>query len=568
MTTRHFLNKKFLNFLIISCVIISSNLVLNVACDKNNNDTQRNRERLLHSYHNIVIRNTANSSTNGILPYLGLYRTIYHVEGDELIPVDDCVPPSAISDFPGTIFPEDMLLKGAVIFHIVAAIYFLSVLAIVCGHYFIPSVECICEDLHLSTDVAAATFMATATTMPEFFTNTISTFVTDSDLGIGAIIGSMLFNTLGTAACAALAANKPIPIDWWPLSRDSLLFSINVSLLVAFAFDGVIWWYESMTFVILYILYFCIMFQNVRISKYVRPFLERNLFCFKKKKVYDLDNGTKDVENGNIPNGKHHVANGTNGYVNNSYVTTEEKLENTTPESTDVPFHGHMPIIAPHIIEDEIDEPMSLWKLPEDSSVLMKIWWFYTWPIRIICTCLIPNPKTYRKLYPLTFIMCMFVLAVNSYMVVWMVTVIGYTFAIPEAVMGLTFLAAGGCLPEAFSAIIMARKGDGALGISNSLGSSSLNILFSLGFPWFLRSMVDFASGVTPLVNIYNNGMEFTIMILLLAILSLYLIISCSGYRLTRTIGGSLLCVYIIFVTIASLIQLLIFITPHSVCPI
>lgn len=134
-----------------------------------------------------MIRNTANSSTNGILPYLGLYRTIYHVEGDALIPVDDCSPPSAISDFPGTIFPgkltfffikvqsindwhrrhtytkieiiatnlfyflEDTLIKGAVTFHLVAAIYFLSVLAIVCGHYFIPSVECICEDLHLST---------------------------------------------------------------------------------------------------------------------------------------------------------------------------------------------------------------------------------------------------------------------------------------------------------------------------------------------------------------------------------------------------------------------------------
>lgn len=40
-----------------------------------------------------------------------------------------------------------------------------------------------------------------------------------------------------------------------------------------------------------------------------------------------------------------------------------------------------------------------------------------------------------------------------------MVTVIGFAFKIPEAVMGLTFLAAGGCLPEAFSAIIMARKG-------------------------------------------------------------------------------------------------------------
>lgn len=37
----------------------------------------------------------------------------------------------------------------------------------------------------LFQDVAACTFMATATTMPEFFNNTISTFVADSDMGYG-----------------------------------------------------------------------------------------------------------------------------------------------------------------------------------------------------------------------------------------------------------------------------------------------------------------------------------------------------------------------------------------------
>lgn len=112
------------------------------------------------------------------------------------------------------------------------------------------------------------------------------------------------------------------------------------------------------------------------------------------------------------------------------------------------------------------------------------------------------------------------------------------------------------CLNRMYSNLNSFFAGDGALGISNSLGSSSLNILFSLGFPWFLRTIVDFAKGQTPLVNIYNNGMEFTIMILLLAILSLYLIISCTGYRLTRLIGASLFCVYVIFVTIGILMNM------------
>lgn len=50
--------------------------------------------------------------------------------------------------------------------------------------------------------------MATATSMPEFFTNTISTLITHSDMGLGTIIGSLMFNTLGVASLAALAINK------------------------------------------------------------------------------------------------------------------------------------------------------------------------------------------------------------------------------------------------------------------------------------------------------------------------------------------------------------------------
>lgn len=52
-----------------------------------------------------MIKNNENSNITGILPYLELYHTIYHVEREELVPVNDCTPPSAIDDFPGTIFP-------------------------------------------------------------------------------------------------------------------------------------------------------------------------------------------------------------------------------------------------------------------------------------------------------------------------------------------------------------------------------------------------------------------------------------------------------------------------------
>jgi Ca2+/Na+ antiporter len=57
-------------------------------------------------------------------------------------------------------------------------------------------------------DVAAATFMSVATSAPELFVNIIGTFVTESDIGIGTVVGSSLFNTLGVASLGGLAASK------------------------------------------------------------------------------------------------------------------------------------------------------------------------------------------------------------------------------------------------------------------------------------------------------------------------------------------------------------------------
>jgi Ca2+/Na+ antiporter len=63
-------------------------------------------------------------------------------------------------------------------------------------------------DLNLRKDIAGATFMALATSAPELCVNVIGTFLTESDLGIGTVVGSAVFNTLGVAACGGLAATS------------------------------------------------------------------------------------------------------------------------------------------------------------------------------------------------------------------------------------------------------------------------------------------------------------------------------------------------------------------------
>lgn len=116
--------------------------------------------------------------------------------------------------------------------------------------------------------------MSIASSTPEFYTNLISTFIAESDMGLGTIIGSMLFNTLGVAACAGLASIKPVQLNWFPLTRDSLIFFINVSVLVCMTWDGVIMWYETSVLFAMLILYFVVLFKNERIEKRVRYYVE------------------------------------------------------------------------------------------------------------------------------------------------------------------------------------------------------------------------------------------------------------------------------------------------------
>lgn len=66
----------------------------------------------------------------------------------------------------------------------------------------------------------------------------------------------------------------------------------------------------------------------------------------------------------------------------------------------------------------------SLWNCPMTGK-LRTMWWIYTWPIKFVLTLTIPNPKTYRRMYLLTFVLCIIWIGLNSYVIVWMMTVIG-----------------------------------------------------------------------------------------------------------------------------------------------
>eukprot|EP01043_Picozoa_sp_COSAG02_P016217 COSAG02_NODE_709_length_18217_cov_13.019704_9_plen_89_part_00 len=60
---------------------------------------------------------------------------------------------------------------------------------------------------------------------------------------------------------------------------------------------------------------------------------------------------------------------------------------------------------------------------------------------------------------------------------VWWATEVGCAFGIPDAVMGLTFLAAGTSVPDLLTSVIVARQGKGDMAVSSSIGSNIFDVL-------------------------------------------------------------------------------------------
>ena len=264
----------------------------------------------------------------------------------------------------------------------------------------------------------------------------------------------MLFNTLGVAAFGSLFTKSPIQIDWWPITRDSTIFAINVSVLVTMAWDGAIMWYETCILVSMYVLYFIFMFQNPRIMKVMKKFVEDRMMWCQRIKNYDIANQRPYPTKAELQ-----IEAANNGIDNAGFNGSTDSVNGKADQGPTIAvIIPPKTMIAPPINQVD-DEEFYVWQLPKSGSIVGLIWYFFTWPIRFALHITVPNPKTNPKWFPLTFVLCILWIGGTSYFVFWMVVVIGYTFGIPEPVMGLTFLAFGGCMPEAISAIIVARKG-------------------------------------------------------------------------------------------------------------
>jgi len=164
-------------------------------------------------------------------------------------------------------------MLASVIYLMIVSYIFLGV-AILCDGQFADSLDMLCSKrgLHLSNDIAGATFMAAGSSAPELAASFVGTFITNDEVGLGTILGSAVFNMLVIIGISAVGAGVTLHLDWRPLARDNFFYILCVVVMsICIASDSSIQWYDGVLLVTTYILYLGFMFINQDFWDYVAP---------------------------------------------------------------------------------------------------------------------------------------------------------------------------------------------------------------------------------------------------------------------------------------------------------
>uniref|UniRef100_A0A665WB16 Sodium/potassium/calcium exchanger 1 n=1 Tax=Echeneis naucrates TaxID=173247 RepID=A0A665WB16_ECHNA len=502
--------------------------------------------------------------------------------------------PHVKGEYPTDVFSVEDRRRGWVALHIFGMIYMFVSLAIVCDEFFVPALGVITDKLAISDDVAGATFMAAGGSAPELFTSLIGVFIAHSNVGIGTIVGSAVFNILFVIGMCALFSREVLHLTWWPLFRDVSFYIFDLILLIIFFLDNVIMWWESMMLVAGYTLYVIFMKFNVQIEQAtngededdaptpddknrlkLKPSLQRGGSSASlhnstmRNTIFQLMIHTLDP----LGDGKFKEKAETLNNVarRKGEGKAQDKGEGNMEGCDGQPLIRYLSFNSDESSEDEDDaeeeeeeekedEPLSLeWPDTPRKQATYLILLPIVFPLWLTVPD-VRNPKS-KKFFVVTFLGSILWIAVFSYLMVWWAHQVGETIGISEEIMGLTILAAGTSIPDLITSVIVARKGLGDMAVSSSVGSNIFDITVGLPIPWLLYSSTH---GLAP-VAVSSNGLFCAIVLLFLMLLFVIFSIASCKWKMNKALGLTMFLLYFIFLVLSVMLEDRIIVCPVSI---
>lgn len=418
-------------------------------------------------------------------------------------------------------------------------IFFLFIaIAVVCDDFFVPSLEVITERLDLSEDVAGATFMAAGSSAPELFTS-VAGVGTESDVGVGTIVGSAVFNLLVIIAFTTLLARKVLDIDWRPLVRDSVFYAFSIVAFIVLSWDGKFLWWESLILLLLYFLYIVTMKFNPQLMDMMGG-------CTKSNEESTPDQVTSFTSNG-----------ASSANVDDPKSSNDEEEEEEDEYCTLLPCLPKIKVSYP-------EKPAECNFIEYLKFIGMWILFVLAFPWQVAFTWSIPDcsKEENKKWYLVSFFVAILWIALISYLMVECSEVVGCLLGIDSYTMGLVVIATGTSVPDALSSILVARDGFGNMAVSNAIGSNVFDINLGLGLPFLIGTLARQKPIhlLTPLQDCLRENLpnalsmiphvKFGLILLLILVLCLMLF-AVVRFRLRKIIGLIFLLMYLMFLAYA-----------------
>uniref|UniRef100_A0A8C4YVI8 Sodium/calcium exchanger membrane region domain-containing protein n=1 Tax=Gadus morhua TaxID=8049 RepID=A0A8C4YVI8_GADMO len=509
-------------------------------------------------------------------------------------------------DYPTDYFSLEERRQGYVSLHMFGMLYMFIALAIVCDEFFVPALTVITEKLAISDDVAGATFMAAGGSAPELFTSVIGVFVSHSNVGIGTIVGSAVFNILFVIGMCALFSREVLNLTWWPLFRDVSFYIIGLLMLIYFFLDNEISVGESISLLSCYICYVTFMKFNSNVEQFIKgklgsnqveeveapkvtavtedesklmakPRLQREGSCaslhntLMRNSIFQLMIHTLDPlsgdgqfkEKASILNkmAKQPCKEDTANVSAARPLVDDKNIPNRSNVAVEVtPPNGSTGEEGGDEEDEDEDQPLSLaW--PETNR--KRITYLVILPIVLPLWLTLPDVRreTSARFFPVTFVGAICWIAAFSYLMVWWAHQVGETFFITEEIMGLTILAAGTSIPDLITSVIVARKGLGDMAVSSSVGSNIFDITVGLPFPWLIYNILnDFKN-----VQVSSNGLFCAIVLLFIMLLFVIISIASCNWRMSKLLGFFMFLLYFVFLVVSVMLEDKIIVCPVTV---
>ena len=393
-------------------------------------------------------------------------------------------------------------------------------MAVVSDEYLVPALEALCEVYKIPKDVAGATMLAAGASLPELVSNVVSIYVTKTDVGVGTIVGSEIFNHAAILCSVCASAKEPQQLNKLTCVRDIigytgalLLLLVAVSQVKKIADDDsipgrgiveikpfttlpVVAWYGFFAYLCTSsgrerLRAFCRFFKKKpstvsRVSdapmesNMTQPFLDYSDSDDDLTSTADTARTTLDDDDEEVPPGLHYhnhitrqpreTSDEEQGASNNNLITGDDSsIENFSKKKTQ---KGDA-------------------KDPNDDKKKSTCAWFLkcvTAPARAPLWLTLPEEPAERP--HLCTVVSLLWLMAQSFAMVELLEAAAEALDITSAVVGLTVGAVGTSFPNLISAAAAAKTGSADMAVSASLGANVFNLSIALGLPWLFYPIV------------------------------------------------------------------------------